>query len=237
MLFTSCSSSFQASNNIKHQQKHARVFIVNNGNNQSYIAEPLYLHKTKTKQRDVVPKDTIPKVKKKKKEEHKPDVIHLRTKEKYSVKNIKIEDSTVSYQYFYHGKDTSEHSLIKTDIQRIEYANGRVDVIANDSTPIISKKHMDQYLNRKQEPLGLLALGVGLISVAAFISLLILGGAGVFTILFGLGAITLGLISLRKIKRRPDKFKGRTAAILGMIFPSLILAYLLYIIIFFIFFF
>ena len=96
---------------------------------------------------------------------------------------------------------------------------------------------MDRYLNRKQEPLGLVALGVGLLSVAAFISLLILGGAGLFTILFGLGAITLGLISLRKIKRRPDKFKGRTAAILGMVFPSLILAYLLYIIIFFIFFF
>ena len=237
MLFTSCNSSFQASNNIKHQQKHTRVFVANNDNKVSYVSEPLYLKETENEQKNKAPKDTIPKVKKKKKKEHKPDVIHLRTREEYKVKNIKIEDSTVTYQYFYHGKDTSEHSLIKTDILRIDYADGHVDEIANDSTPIISKNQMDRYLNRKQEPLGLVALGVGLLSVAAFISLLILGGAGLFTILFGLGAITLGLISLRKIKRRPDKFKGRTAAILGMIFPSLILAYLLYIIIFFIFFF
>ena len=231
LLHSSCGSLFQASNNIKYQQKHARVFVSNTEKETNYGSE------TKIKGRSKMPKDSIQNIKKEKSKKQKPDIIYLRTKEKYIVKKIEVKDSTVTYQYYYHGKDTSEHCLVKTDIHRIEYANGQIDTLYNDSSPIISQKKMQQYLKRKQEPIGLIGFGVGLLSVAAFISLVILGGAGFFTILLGLTAIALGLISLRKIKRRPDKYKGRTFAILGMIFSSLILAYLVYILIFFIFFF
>ena len=235
-LLSSCGSLFKSSNNMKYQQKHARVFVSNTDQKSIYISEPLYEDETLMESSNL-PKDSIPSVKNKKGKKMKPDVIYLRTKEKYKVKKIEIKDSTLTYQYFYHGKDTSKHSLIKTDIFRIEYADGRIDTLYNDSTPIISQTKMKQYLNRKQEPIGLIGFGLGLLSAAAFISLVILGGAGFFTVLLSLGAIALGIISLRKIKRRPDKYKGRTFAILGMIFPSLIIAYLVYILIFFMFFF
>jgi len=240
-----CSTSHQLSFETKHKQKHRRVYV---DHQEKSSIKPDYTSSTDNitssidyndnytseyEQASSVD-DSIPSVKKKK--QTKPDKIYLRTSEVYQVKKIFIKDSTVYFQFYYPKLDSTVRSIKKDDIEKIKYANGKTDILVNDSTPTISHEHIQSYLSRKQEPIGIIAAGLELLTIVSFIGLLILGGAGFFTVLFGLAAITLGIMSLKKIRKRPDKYKGKTLAYLSMIAPALAILFLIYIVIYLTFF-
>jgi len=240
-----CSTSHQLSFETKHKQKHRRVYVDNQSKNSvqsDYNTSTDGLtsgtayddNYTPEYESDSTVDDSIPTIKKKK--QNKPDKLYLRTSEVYQVREIKIKDSTVYFQFFYPKHDSTIRSVKKNDIEKIKYANGKTEILINDSTPTISHEHIQSYLNRKQEPIGLIAAGLELLTIASFIGLVILGGAGFFTVLFGLAAITLGIISLKKIRKRPDKYKGKLLAYLSMIAPALAILFLIYIVIYLTFF-
>ena len=247
IMLSACKTSNLENFGIQHHQKHQRVYVNNNTSIQTSTSDAFMKSENTTDETEIeadeqneyliIPKDSIVVKKSREKKNNKPDKIYIRTGEKYKVKNIIIKDSLVQFQYYKNKKDTSYHQLIKTDIEKIKYSNGEIDIILNDSTPSISHGKMQEYLNRKTEPFGIISASASLLTIGFFIGLLILGGSGFITILLALTALVFGILSLNRFKHHRNKYKGKFFTYFGMAIPSIIIAFFLYFIIYMMFFF
>jgi hypothetical protein len=99
-------------------------------------------------------------------------------------------------------------SILKSDVSVIIYTNGSRDFFSSNNVAISSQNNAitsDNNATIKIEELGLAGF------VSSFVGLFILGTP------LGLIGVIFGVISLLKIKKHPDKFKGRGFAITSLI--------------------
>jgi len=143
----------------------------------------------------------------------KCDIVTMKNGVDKSAKVIEVNDTEVKYKNC-DNIDGPIFVVKKSDIFRITYSNGTIEVFDNQT-----KAKNEEYVNSKQSnlPTNLPT------NVFAILSL-IAGILGLFTFLIpilgmffgGLGFI-FGLIALSQIKKNPTSFNGRGLAIAGAI--------------------
>ncbi|WP_422359360.1 hypothetical protein [Reichenbachiella sp.] len=83
--------------------------------------------------------------------------------------------------------------------------------------------------NRKTDPLGLTAFGLGIVGALGLIAAFYAGAGGLLAILAILGGGIMGLISVKKIKKEPEKWKGKGFGIFAQVlFWSMMVFFVLY---------
>jgi len=150
-------------------------------------------------------------------ETNKCDLITLKSGEDKSVKVIEVNDSEIKYKVC----DNLDGPLFvtkKSDIFRITYSNGTVEVfdknspLNKDNYVNTSKTETENQGSQNQET-NVLAI-IGLIAGILAIITSIIPILGWF---FGLLGFVLGLIAFNQIKKSPTKFKGLGLAKAAMI--------------------
>lgn len=111
--------------------------------------------------------------------------------------------------------DGPDYTITKRDVLSIKYSNGEVErfsasVQSNNSSG--SRQSYNSPTNRQNDgprtdPFAIVALSTGAVALV--------GGVG--GLLLVASAIVFGAISLTRIKREPDRFKGRGLALAGLI--------------------
>ena len=143
------------------------------------------------------------------------DLIIKRDGSEVSAKIIEITSGEVKYKkcgYI----DGPTFSMKKSEIFMLKYGNGTKEVFEN--TPA-TPSHQEQYSSRSnntykaRRPHGLAVAAMSLGLGGVLIALLLSGLAGA---ILGIGAIVLGAISLGKIRRNPEQFRGRGMAWIGI---------------------
>lgn len=114
-------------------------------------------------------------------------------------------------------------SIRKNDVLLIKYANGTREIISKIDS---SEKNDDDYIDRnakKQTPVKKKTHGLAVTSYIVALSGLavawfIAGAVGIAT---GIVSLIFGIIALSKIKKQPEKYKGKGFAVLGIIIGAL----------------
>jgi len=95
-------------------------------------------------------------------------------------------------------------SILKSDVSLIKYSNGNREVISTPSNAVAHNSIQQRDDNgQKQEYLGLIGSSIGTLGMAIGAISLSLVGLWLWT---GLAAVILGSISLRKLKKHPEKY-------------------------------
>lgn len=97
----------------------------------------------------------------------------------------------------------------RTDVDRVIYDNGAVDIISGYSAPRdggnVQSGRDNRTTSQRLEVMGLLSMIFGIV------------GLFFFGVLFGLAAVIMGFISMAKFSSRPKEFMGRGFMIAGLI--------------------
>ena len=144
------------------------------------------------------------------------DIIFFKSGKLEYCKIIENSPTTISYKMC----DYSEGATIvvnKSTVHKIRYANGREEIITAEEQQTQPQAQKNVYVKARKDPLAKLSLIFGLCAVG--IALLF---AMVFLPLV-LAAIVLGIISLVKISKRKGEFRGKGAAITGIVLSVLLL--------------
>lgn len=115
-------------------------------------------------------------------------------------------------------QDGPDYTISKSDVLSIKYSNGEVErfTAAVGNAPRSNTGNNRQTYNApannqqdgpKTDPFAIVAISAG--------GLAILTGYGAF--LLGVAALVFGALSLSRIKKQPDRFKGKGLALAGMI--------------------
>jgi hypothetical protein len=128
------------------------------------------------------------------------DIIVLLTGEKIKAKVIEIGEERIKYKLC-DNQDGPTISINKSDVSLITHPDGTEEIITADDPNTLYQN----YLNKKTP--GLTIVGF----IASIVSFFVLG------FILGTLAIIFGFISLAKIKREPNKYKGRGLAIASIV--------------------
>lgn len=123
--------------------------------------------------------------------------------------------------------DGPDYTISKRDILSIKYSNGEVErfgaTAAPSSAPSSSNSRTTYNPSSdgpRTDPFAIVSLATGAVSF-------LLGGGGLLLVA---AAIVFGALSLTRIKRQPERFKGRGLAlaglIVGVVMGALIIVYL-----------
>lgn len=111
--------------------------------------------------------------------------------------------------------DGPDYTISKRDVLSIKYTNGDVERFSSSTTNSSSGSNRSSYDSPtnaqndgpRTDPFAIVAIATG--------GLAILTGYGAF--LLGAAAIVFGALSLTRIRREPNRFKGKGLAIGGMV--------------------
>ncbi|MCX6293070.1 MAG: DUF4190 domain-containing protein [Sphingobacteriales bacterium] len=150
------------------------------------------------------------------------DVVYFINGATFEAKNIIIDDGFIRFKKC-DNPDGSTYEVKKSDVSKIEYANG---------STIDFKKEAIRNGDIKTDPISIFAFASGGLGILS----LFVGGLGGLGILFALGGIIMGFVSKKNIKESKGKLRGKgfaNAGIwLGFGFVFLILLALILIILF-----
>jgi hypothetical protein len=140
------------------------------------------------------------------------DLIILKTGEELRAKVTDITQDEIKYKRCDNLSGPS-YAIKKAEVFMIKYPNGTKDIIS-PSAPAASSNTSAQAPikadsvnpHRRTEPLGVIGFILGLIGL--FISY--------WGLLFAILAIVFGAVSLHKIKKQPDLFKGKAFGIFSL---------------------
>ena len=115
-------------------------------------------------------------------------------------------------------QDGPDYTISKRDVLSIKYTNGEVERFnasstqSNNSSSSGNRRSYDSPTNRQNngprtDPFAIVSLAAGAVALVG-------GGVGLLVVA---AAIVFGAISLTRIKREPDRFKGRGLALGGLI--------------------
>lgn len=115
-------------------------------------------------------------------------------------------------------QDGPDYTISKRDVLSIKYSNGEVERFntastqSNNNSSSGNRRSYDSPTNRQNDgprtdPFAIVSLATGAVALV--------GGYG--GLLLVAAAIVFGAISLTRIKREPDRFKGRGLALAGLI--------------------
>jgi hypothetical protein len=130
------------------------------------------------------------------------DVVYFINGATFEATNIVIDDEFIRFKKC-DNPDGSTYEAFKSDVSKIEYANG---------STLDFKKDSVRDGDVKTEPLSIFAFasgGLGILSLFA-------GGLGGLGILFALGGIIMGFISKKNIKQSRGKLRGKGFANAGI---------------------
>lgn len=123
------------------------------------------------------------------------------------------------------------YSVKKSDVFMIKYPNGTKDVITSitQSSSYQSKQNIQDSSGLNSGPTDKKVEGLSLAGfILGVLGILTIFSGGAFAILAGILAIIFGAIGLARIKKNPEKLKGKgfaiTALICGLIIAALIIA-------------
>lgn len=148
------------------------------------------------------------------------DVITLKTGEEISCKVSDIGLSEIKYKKCDNLNGPSI-SIRKEDVFMVKYSNGTKDIISK-----IEPKKEDQYVRSKKDiPIQKKTNGFAVASYAIVLSGAIITWFALFYIGIpaGILAIIFGIIGAVQIDRHPEKYKGKSLAILGIILGAILL--------------
>ena len=138
------------------------------------------------------------------------DVLFFKSGKLEYCKIIETTPTTITYKMCDY-QDGPNVVVNKSDIHKIRYANGKEEIVA------AQKQTVNAYVKPRKDPLATLSLIFGLSSA----SLVLL--FGVVIPIVALAGITLGIISILKIRRRKGELRGTGAAIIGLVLCLLVL--------------
>jgi hypothetical protein len=130
------------------------------------------------------------------------DVVYFINGATFEATNIVIDDEFIRFKKC-DNPDGSTYEAFKSDVSKIEYANG---------STLDFKKDSVRDGDVKTQPLSIFAFasgGLGILSLFA-------GGLGGLGILFALGGIIMGFISKKNIKQSRGKLRGKGFANAGI---------------------
>jgi hypothetical protein len=142
------------------------------------------------------------------------DIIFFKSGKLEYCKIIEDGPTTVSYKMC----DYTEGATIvvnKSTVHKIRYANGREEIITSEQQQTQPKTNA--YVKARKDPLAKLSLIFALCSAGIVILF------GLVFLPMVLASLILGIISLAKISKRKGEFRGKGAAITGIVLSLLIL--------------
>ena len=111
------------------------------------------------------------------------------------------------------------YSILKSEVFMIRYTNGNKDFFNKKSSVNSNNSVSNNASDRQTEPFSIVSISSGVFGL--FIGLVLSALAGT---LFGISGIVFGAISLGKIKKNPDKYKGKGLATAGLVTGIIITA-------------
>lgn len=145
--------------------------------------------------------------------EDKCDVILLRSGEEVSAKILEVGINEIKYKKC-NNLDGPIYSVLKDDVFMITYSNGSKDVYKEKPREINEpeKQNVNNTTVKYSHPAGVVALVLGILA-------LVVGGLIYWPIAgLGLPAFILGIVGASDVSRHPEKYIGKTASVLGIIF-------------------
>jgi len=130
------------------------------------------------------------------------DVVYFVNGANFEATNIVIDNDFIRFKKC-DNPDGSTYEIRKSDVSKIEYANGSTIDFRKEA--IISGEV-------KTEPLSIFAFASGGLSILSLFA----GGLGGLGILFALGGIIMGFISKKNIKQSKGKLNGKGFANAGI---------------------
>jgi hypothetical protein len=200
LIVTSCSTSDKVvSENFIQKRKYNKGFYVNtnekknrikDSDNNKLSSEPNYLSETN---KEIIDTQNQPENNVSNEVNH--DLLIASTDDNFLPPEEKISFNS-----------TNDDNSIRTKLEgKIEKSKDKLQKKLNKHVNKLSKSNLTNDGEPKTEGLGLAGFITGLV------------GLFIFGILFGLIAIIFGAISLGKINKNPDKFKGKGFAITSLI--------------------
>lgn len=146
------------------------------------------------------------------------DLIRMKDSSNRYGKVLEIRESFIRYKAC-DGKSEKVKRMSKLKIARIDYFNGTKEVIVYEK-PVKQKKKRIEPLAFTSSFLGPISFGLSLMTIL----IILLGGQFIvlaIPAIFCVAAILTALLSLKRISRNPDKYRGKRQAKIGLTFGVL----------------
>jgi hypothetical protein len=164
--------------------------------------------------------------------EDKCDILIRRDGEEIATKIMEVGVNEIKYKKC-NNLDGPTYSILKRDVFMIKYSNGSKDLFKEEPVKRVYEEKPSQTNYGSQQKQRAHAGGVtGLVFGSVGLSFGIVLGY-LFSVFFGLfwilgiPAFILGIVAVSAKRRRPEKYKGKAAGVLAIIFGIICIALLI----------